>query len=108
MHGHGHTPGPLTLEEETMRIKYGKPSGRGAGVFTPLLSAGAAIYRAQYRCSLGFNVVSGSTYYFLTAAHCGSLASTWYTNSGHTSLIGPTVRYSFPGNECAIVRYDNA
>jgi streptogrisin B len=80
---------------------------RAAGVFTPLLSAGDAIYGGRYRCSLGFNVVSGSTYYFLTAGHCGYLASTWYTNSGHTTLIGPTIAYSFPGNDYALVRYDN-
>jgi streptogrisin B len=80
---------------------------RTAGVYTPLLSAGAAIYGGQYRCSLGFNVVSGSTYYFLTAGHCGTLVNTWYTNSGHTTLIGPTVSYSFPGNDYALVRYDN-
>jgi streptogrisin B len=80
---------------------------RTSGVFTPLLSAGAAIYGGRYRCSLGFNAVSGSTYYFLTAGHCGSLVSTWYTNSGHTTLIGPTVSYSFPGNDYALVRYDN-
>jgi streptogrisin B len=80
---------------------------RAAGVFNPLLSAGDAIYGGKYRCSLGFNVVSGSTYFFLTAGHCGKLASTWYTNSGHTTLIGPTVNYSFPGNDYALVRYDN-
>jgi streptogrisin B len=80
---------------------------RAAGVFAPLLSAGDAIYGGRYRCSLGFNVVSGSTYYLLTAGHCGSLASTWYTNSGHTTLIGPTIAYSFPGNDYALVRYDN-
>jgi streptogrisin B len=81
---------------------------RTSGVFTPLLSAGDAIYGGRYRCSLGFNVVSGSTYYFLTAGHCGKLVSTWYTNSSHTTLIGPTVNYSFPGNDYALVRYDNA
>jgi streptogrisin B len=80
---------------------------RTPGVFRPLLSAGAAIYGGRYRCSLGFNVASGSTYYFLTAGHCGSLASTWYTNSSHTTLIGPTVSYSFPGNDYALVRYAN-
>lgn len=81
---------------------------RTSGVFRPLLSAGDAIYGGRYRCSLGFNVVSGSTYYFLTAGHCGKLASTWYTNSSHTTLIGPTINYSFPGNDYALVRYDNA
>jgi streptogrisin B len=80
---------------------------RTAGVFTPLLSAGDAIYGGRYRCSLGFNVVSGSTYYFLTAGHCGKLADTWFTNSSHTTLIGPTIAYSFPGNDYALVRYDN-
>jgi streptogrisin B len=77
------------------------------GTFRTLLSAGDAIYGGQYRCSLGFNVLSGSTYYFLTAGHCGKLANTWYTNSSHTTLIGPTLNYSFPGNDYALVRYDN-
>ena len=79
-----------------------------SGKFRPLLSRGDAIYGGQYRCSLGFNVVSGNTYYFLTAGHCGKVANTWYTNPGHTTLIGPTVNYSFPGNDYALVRYDNA
>jgi streptogrisin B len=78
-----------------------------AGVFRPLLSGGDAIYGGRYRCSLGFNVAQGSTYYFLTAGHCGKVAKTWYTNSGHTTLIGPTIDYSFPGNDYALVRYDN-
>jgi streptogrisin B len=78
-----------------------------SGVFRPLLSGGDAIYGGRYRCSLGFNVVQGGTYYFLTAGHCGKVAKTWYTNSGHTTLIGPTINYSFPGNDYALVRYDN-
>ena len=78
-----------------------------SGVFRPLLSGGAAIYGGRYRCSLGFNVVQASTYYFLTAGHCGKVATTWYTNSSHTTLIGPTIAYSFPGNDYALVRYDN-
>jgi streptogrisin B len=99
-------------ELATIRRAAGADAGalkinRISGVFTPLLSAGDAIYGGKYRCSLGFNVVSGSTYYFLTAGHCGSLASTWYTNSGHTTLIGPTIGYSFPGDDYALVRYDN-
>jgi streptogrisin B len=77
------------------------------GAFRPLLSGGDAIYGDRYRCSLGFNVFSGSTYYFLTAGHCGKLETTWYTNSGHTTLIGPTINYSFPDNDYALVRYDN-
>jgi streptogrisin B len=81
---------------------------RTSGVFSPLLSAGDAIYGGQYRCSLGFNVTKGGAYYFLTAGHCGKVANTWYTNSSHSTLIGPTMGYSFPGNDYALVRYDNA
>jgi streptogrisin B len=85
-----------------IRIEYAK------GAFRPLLSGGDAIYGGRYRCSLGFNVVNGGTYYFLTAGHCGKVANTWYTNSGHSTLIGPTIGYSFPGNDYALVRYDNS
>ncbi|MFF0426305.1 S1 family peptidase [Streptomyces sp. NPDC004520] len=80
---------------------------RTPGVFKPLLAAGDAIYGGGYRCSLGFNVVSGSTYYFLTAGHCGNVAKTWYTNSAQSTLIGATQGSSFPGNDYALVRYDN-
>jgi len=79
-----------------------------AGVLRPLLSAGNAIYGGRYRCSLGFNVSRGSTFYFLTAGHCGKVAKSWYTDASHTTLIGPTIDYSFPGNDYALVRYDNA
>jgi len=80
---------------------------RTPGTFSPKLSAGAAIYGGGYRCSLGFNVVKGSTYYFLTAGHCGNIASTWYTNSGQTTVAGTTAGSSFPGNDYALVRYTN-
>ncbi|WP_222853849.1 S1 family peptidase [Fodinicola acaciae] len=78
---------------------------RTAGEFHTYISGGDAIYGGQYRCSLGFNVRSGSTYYFLTAGHCGNIASSWYSNSSHTTLIGNTQNSSFPGNDYAIVRY---
>jgi streptogrisin B len=78
-----------------------------AGVFRPLLAAGDAIYGGQYRCSLGFNVVKGSTYYFLTAGHCGKVAKTWYTDAQHRTLIGPTVGYTFPKHDYALVQYQN-
>ncbi|NGN91775.1 S1 family peptidase [Nocardioides sp. KC13] len=81
---------------------------RTAGTFKPLLGAGDAIYGSGYRCSLGFNVQSGSNYYFITAGHCGDEVPTWYANSAQSTLIGPTVASSFPGNDYALVRYDNA
>ncbi|MER6454832.1 S1 family peptidase [Streptomyces sp900105245] len=79
-----------------------------AGKFNKLITGGDAIYGGSYRCSLGFNVHSGSTYYFLTAGHCGEVASTWYSNSGHTTVLGTNVGYSFPGNDFALVRYTNS
>jgi streptogrisin D len=78
---------------------------RSAGALSTRISGGDAIWGGQYRCSLGFNVRSGSTYYFLTAGHCGNIASTWYANSGHTTVLGNTSGSSFPGNDYAIVRY---
>lgn len=80
---------------------------RTSGVFKPLLSSGDAIYGSGSRCSVGFNVRSGSQYYLLTAGHCGNAVPTWYTNSSQTTLVGPTVGSSFPGNDYALVRYDN-
>jgi streptogrisin B len=75
------------------------------GQFKKLITGGDAIYGGAYRCSLGFNVHSGSTYYFLTAGHCGEVASTWYSNSAKTTLLGTNVSYSFPTNDFALVRY---
>ncbi|MGW2823435.1 S1 family peptidase [Streptomyces sp. NPDC001443] len=76
-----------------------------AGQFKRLITGGDAIYGGGYRCSLGFNVHSGSTYYFLTAGHCGEVASTWYSNSGQSTVLGTNVSYSFPTNDFALVRY---
>jgi streptogrisin B len=81
---------------------------RTKGTFAKLLQGGDAIYGGGYRCSVGFNVVSGSTYYFITAGHCGNVAASWYTNSSQTTYIGPTVDSYFPNNDFAIVRYDNS
>jgi streptogrisin D len=77
-----------------------------SGTFRPMIRGGDAIYGGQYRCSLGFNVRSASgTYYFLTAGHCGNIASSWYANASHTTLLGTRAGSSFPGNDYAIVRY---
>lgn len=76
-----------------------------SGTFSTKISGGTAIYGGGYRCSLGFNVVSGSTYYFLTAGHCGNLSTTWYSNSGQSTVLGTRSGTSFPGNDYAIIRY---
>ncbi|MCF3129995.1 MULTISPECIES: S1 family peptidase [Streptomyces] len=78
------------------------------GTFKKLITGGDAIYGGAYRCSLGFNVHSGNTYYFLTAGHCGEVASTWYSNSSHSTVLGTNVSYSFPTNDFALVRYTNS
>lgn len=77
------------------------------GTFKTEISGGQAIYSGQYRCSLGFNVRSGDTYYFLTAGHCGNIGPTWYANSARTTVLGTVTGSSFPGNDYAIVRYTN-
>jgi len=78
---------------------------RTNGVFRPYLAGGDAIYGGGYRCSLGFSVRSGSTYYFLTAGHCGNVASTWYSDSGQSTQVGTTQNSQFPGNDFALVRW---
>ena len=81
---------------------------RTSGVFTPLLAAGDAIYGGQYRCSLGFNV---SKRRHLLLPHRRPL------REGGQHLVHqlqphhadrPDDHYSFPGNDYALVRYDNA
>ena len=86
------------------RITLEKISGK----LSKRIAGGDAIYGGQYRCSLGFNVRSGSTYYFLTAGHCGNIASSWYSNSSKTTLLGTTYGSSFPGNDYAIVKYSTS
>nr|WP_238355411.1 S1 family peptidase [Kribbella sandramycini] len=76
------------------------------GKLTKYIAGGDAIYGGQYRCSLGFNVRDNAgAYYFLTAGHCGNIASTWYANSAKTTLLGTVTGSSFPGNDYAIVKY---
>jgi streptogrisin D len=75
-----------------------------AGTLSTTISGGDAIYAGGSRCSLGFNVRSGSTYYFLTAGHCTNIGSTWTNGS---STLGTRSGTSFPGNDYGIVRYTN-
>ncbi|MEU6842040.1 S1 family peptidase [Streptomyces sp. NPDC046716] len=82
---------------------------RTNGTFKKLIAGGDAIYGGAYRCSLGFNVQDNSgNYYFLTAGHCGEVASTWYSNSAKTTVLGSNVSYSFPTNDYALVKYSNS
>ncbi|MFE9201886.1 S1 family peptidase [Micromonospora sp. NPDC007230] len=81
---------------------------REPGRLRPLIAGGQAVYGGGSRCSLGANVRSGSTYYFVTAGHCTSLAGTWYADSAHTTVLGPVTGSSFPGNDYGVVRYTGA
>ncbi|MFJ8213486.1 S1 family peptidase [Streptomyces sp. NPDC096033] len=78
---------------------------RTPGKIRKLLSGGDAIYATSWRCSLGFNVRSGSNYYVLTAGHCTDGAGTWWTSSSHTTTIGTTVGSSFPTNDYGLIKY---
>ncbi|MGW6415939.1 S1 family peptidase [Streptomyces sp. NPDC055055] len=81
---------------------------RTAGKINKLIAGGQAIYAGGGRCSLGFNVRSGSTYYALTAGHCTNIGSTWYTNSANTTVLGTRAGTSFPTNDYGIIRHSNA
>ena len=76
-----------------------------AGTFHVDISGGDAIYGSKYRCSLGFNVIKGSTHYFLTAGHCGKAEATWWSSANHSTLLGSTVGATFPGKDYALVQY---
>ncbi|KMO98551.1 S1 family peptidase [Streptomyces roseus] len=78
---------------------------RTPGKLRKLISGGDAIYTSGWRCSLGFDVRSGSTYYVLTAGHCTDGAGTWWTNSSHTTTVGSTVGSSFPTNDYGLIKY---
>ncbi|CCK31189.1 Streptogrisin-B [Streptomyces davaonensis JCM 4913] len=79
-----------------------------SGKFQKYIAGGDAIYASSWRCSLGFNVRnSAGAYYFLTAGHCTDGAGTWYSNSGRTTVLGPTAGSSFPTNDYGLVRYTN-
>jgi len=69
------------------------------------IAGGNAIYVSGARCSLGFNVRSGSTAYFITAGHCTNIGSAWFSNSAGTAKLGDRTGTSFPTNDYGIVRY---
>lgn len=81
---------------------------RTPGKFNKLIKGGDATYASSWRCSLGFNVRSGSTYYFVTAGHCTDGAGTWWSNSSHSTTLGTTAGSSFPTNDYGLVRYTNS
>jgi streptogrisin D len=95
------------LTNVTKRFGDGVTLESMPGVLTKKIAGGQAIYGGGYRCSLGFNVRAGTTYYFITAGHCTNLASTWYANSSQSTVLGTRSGSSFPTNDYGIVRYTN-
>lgn len=93
------------LRATTSKLGAAARIERIPGKLTTYIAGGDAIYAGGSRCSLGFNVRSGSTYYFLTAGHCTNFASTWSLSNGTT--LGTRTGTSFPGNDYGIVRYTN-
>jgi streptogrisin B len=95
-----------------IKAKAGSVAGaievqRTPGKMNKLVQGGDAIYASGgWRCSLGFNVRSGSTYYAVTAGHCTDGYPSWTTGSGQ--YIGPTVGSSFPVNDYGLIRYDGS
>ncbi|MCC2276283.1 S1 family peptidase [Streptomyces sp. ET3-23] len=87
--------------QEAIRVE------RTPGAFRTLLAGGDAIYAPSWRCSVGFNVRKGNTYYFLTAGHCTQGKPPYYATANHSTSIGPTTGTSFPGNDYGIVQYTN-
>ncbi|MGP3970482.1 S1 family peptidase [Streptomyces sp. 6N223] len=83
---------------------------RTAGTFERYAQGGDAIYAdVGWRCSLGFNVRSGSTFYFLTAGHCTEDPygptppyPLWSFSDGS----GFTAASNFPGDDFGLVQYD--
>ncbi len=90
------------LQSGVAASKGGARIEKLAGKLSLNISGGDAIYTGGSRCSLGFNVRSGTTNYFLTAGHCTNAGTTW-TNGSQT--LGTRAGTSFPGNDYGIVRY---
>ncbi|SCL49027.1 Alpha-lytic protease prodomain-containing protein [Micromonospora citrea] len=78
---------------------------REPGRLRVLIAAGQAVYGGGGRCSLGANVRSGTTAYFVTAGHCTAAASTWYADGAQTTVLGTLAGSSFPGNDYGLVRH---
>jgi streptogrisin D len=77
-----------------------------AGVFSPHIAGGDAIYGGGYRCSLAFNVHDriGKSF-FLTAGHCGKEVRLFYADAGRRNLVGVRSSAYYPGDDYAIYHF---
>ncbi|WP_207915535.1 S1 family peptidase [Micromonospora sp. 15K316] len=97
--------GPTLAALRDTAARAGADLRREPGRLSTLIAAGEAIYGGGGRCSLGANVRSGSTSYFVTAGHCTNTAGTWYANAAGSTVLGVRTGTSFPGNDYGVVRY---
>lgn len=67
------------------------------------MSGGDPVMGGSFRCTAGVNVVSGGTYYFVTAGHCALGTDSWYTTGG--DFVGSTADAVFPSHDYALVAY---
>jgi streptogrisin D len=103
------TVGPVELDAITAvadRAPGAVHIARRAGQISLRISGGDAIHGGGYRCSLGFNVrADDGTPYFLTAGHCGNIASDWFSDRDQSGYLGWTAASDFPRSDHAIVQY---
>ncbi|NEA85481.1 S1 family peptidase, partial [Streptomyces sp. SID14436] len=81
---------------------------KSTGTFRTFVSGGDAIFAANSRCSLGFNVTaSDGTPAFLTAGHCALGGNQWSDQQGGAP-IATIDQAVFPGQgDFALVKYDD-
>ena len=77
-----------------------------AGRLRPLILGGDAIWGPNERCSLGFNVTYNGAPAFITAGHCGVADNSWSDSQGGAE-VGQVVSATFPGNDYALIQYDD-
>ena len=93
------------LTAKTRRLGAGVVLEKLPGKLQKYVTGGEGTYGGDYKCSVGFNVYRKGRYSFLTAGHCGNVASTWYADPEHKVKIGTRQHSSYPGNDYALINY---
>jgi len=91
------------LTAKTRRLGDGVVLEKLPGKLQKYVTGGEGTYGGEYKCSVGFNVYRKGRYSFLTAGHCGNIASTWYADPAHQVKIGTRQHSSYPGNDYALI-----
>ncbi|MFP8902688.1 CAP domain-containing protein [Streptomyces atacamensis] len=99
-------------EWRELREKVAKLGGKARmerveGVFEPFVAGGDAITSGGSRCSAGFNARKGDEYFIVTAGHCTKKGAAWSSGDSSRQRVGKAVESSFPGDDYALIRYDN-